>query len=189
MAALSANWQHCASPTSVDRWTWTPYLRASWRETGSRRNGEREKNGASDDDDIPRWNEGTHDDDDEEEEEAVGQMASLPRARESVRAIAIIDFPFFPTAGNASLADLTLPSGADFGNSCPTSGSYIFLFRPFLSFPLLWPLAREIGRRTCGKWTCHTHNFVTLFDIINIDGPRREFNPLSLSLSPVKYIS
>lgn len=29
-------------------------------------------------------------------------MALLPRAQESVRAIAIIDFPFFPTAGKAS---------------------------------------------------------------------------------------
>ncbi|CAL1682802.1 unnamed protein product [Lasius platythorax] len=34
-------------------------------------------------------------------------VASRAR-RESVRAIAIIDFPFFPTAGNASPADLTL---------------------------------------------------------------------------------
>lgn len=41
----------------------------------------------------------------------VDEWALLPRARESVRAIAIIDFPFFPTAGNASPA--RSPSGAE----------------------------------------------------------------------------
>jgi hypothetical protein len=49
-----------------------------------------------------------------------GGVHDVPLPRKSVRAIAIIDFPFFPTAGNASPADYPMTLAPDAG-FCPVS--------------------------------------------------------------------